>query len=164
MASEPVTTYFTDGMTAYANQEFAEAERLFSMAVSQSPENPNYLSYLGMVKQNLGKTEEAKEIIEKALTLIPTSVPLHYTLGELTFQLGLHEHARSEFTFICKSNETDSEYWKALSHLNLGLLALESANIDEALTEISQAEDIARNLGDIGLISRISTEVERNGF
>ncbi len=156
--------WFTKGLAAYAKRNLATAEEAFSQAVSGNPENPNYLSYLGIVKGELGKKAEAADLLSRAVDLLPTSIPLRYTKAEVFLQSGKSEEAKPDFMRICADTDTESLYWQSLSHFNLGLIALSSENIEEAILELSDAEDIAKHLGDSGLIARISAELEKNGF
>jgi len=155
---------FISGLNAYVNHDLKRAEILIARAVGMSPENPNYISYLGMIKRDQGDLEKAETLFSKATSLAPTSIPLRYSNAEVLFMREYYDDAEPLFKSICMDENKDGLYWKSLSHLHLGLIALKSDNIDTALIEFSDAEDIAKILDDAGLHARISAELERNGF
>lgn len=163
---KPLTpnTVFTAGLNAYASHDLKRAESLLARAVGMTPENPNYLSYLGMVKRDLGMLEDAEQLLSKAVLHAPDSIPLRYTEAEIMFLRDRTEAAEPLFKSICREEGDDLAYWKSLSHLNLGLIALKSDDVETAILEFTDAEDIAKILNDAGLRARIAAELEKNGF
>lgn len=157
-------TVFTAGLSAYVGHDLKRAETLFARAVGMSPENPNYISYLGMVRRNLGELENAETLFARAASLAPASILLRYSDAEVLFMLERYGDAERIFTEICAAETDESAYWRSLAHLHLGLIALRSDDVETALTEFSDAEDIAAMLEDAGLRARIAAELEKNGF
>ncbi|HJJ36077.1 MAG TPA: tetratricopeptide repeat protein [Methanocorpusculum sp.] len=157
-------TVFTAGLNAYAAHDLTRAESLISRAVGMQPENPNYLSYLGMIRRDQGKLEEAERLLAAAVLRAPKSVPLRYTEAEIMFMRDRIDTAEPIFRTICEETGPDTAYWKSLAHLNLGLIALRTDDIETAIREFTDAEDGAKTLNDTGLRARTAAELEKNGF
>lgn len=82
-------------MWADAGVRLEEADELISRAVQQEPENPAYLDSLGWVRYRLGRLEEARRWLQRAVELggdRDGTVLAH--LGEVLFALGEVEDAR----------------------------------------------------------------------
>ena len=59
------------------------AEKYYSEAIRQSPDNPLYLNNLAEVFRLSGRLKEARELLEKSVALDPKSMMVHYNLGKL---------------------------------------------------------------------------------
>lgn len=77
---------------------------------------------------------------------------------------GLLSDAEDDFSSIIMHETADNRYWVSLSYLNRGLLRLGTEQIDEALSDITAAENLAHQEEDAVLLSRISSVLEKNGF
>lgn len=158
------TELFSRGLAAYQQRDFSGAWDLFSKALSLCPGNANYLYYRGAASHELGMDSEAFADYSQALTLVPASIPIRYSRAELSFSCGKTDDALKDFNEIIQHGEADTRYWLALSYLGRGLAALDSGDVDQAVLDLTAAEDIANEEGDAGLIARIGSELERNGF
>lgn len=79
-------------MLADHNMKLDEALKLVQHAVKLEPENGAYLDSLGWVHYKLGQYAMAEQVLQKAITLIPTDPTVHDHLGELYATTGhLHE-------------------------------------------------------------------------
>ena len=154
---------FQSGLRAYRCHQFEEAAADFRTAVSEDPQNPNYLYYLGCSLSELGKMEESVEVLSEALE-ITDAIPIRYMRGEINMNRGLLSDAEDDFSSIIMHETADNRYWVSLSYLNRGLLRLGMEQIDEALSDITAAENLAHQEEDAVLLSRISSVLEKNGF
>ena len=100
--------------------------------------------------------------VTSALESAPESYPIRYARGELYLEIGEMEKAEADFSRIIEC-EADG-YWKALAFLGRGVIFLESGDVESAIIDLSDAEDLAVKDGDKGLLARISSELERSGF
>ncbi|MDO5845716.1 MAG: tetratricopeptide repeat protein [Methanocorpusculum sp.] len=155
---------FSRGLAAYQARDFDGARDLFSAALSLSPQNANYLYYRGSVSQELGDTDTAIADFSKALALVPSCAPIRYSRADLYFSSGKTAEAVADFDEIIQHAGTDARYWVSLAYLGRGIAALDCGNIDGAISDLTAAEDAAKEEGDAGLIARIGSELERNGF
>ena len=153
---------FQNGLLAFQEQKFSEAVVCFQNAVSDEPENVNYLYYLGSSLSGLGRKSEAVEVLSRALD-VTDAAPIRYMRAELTMD-ERPDAAAEDFSRIIGQGSCENRYWTSLSYLGRGLLSLETGDIDAALTDFTAAEDLARSEGDASLIARIGTTLEKNGF
>ena len=153
---------FAAGLSALQHRNLTEAELCFSKAIQENPENPNYRYYRASVLRELGKSDEAESDLTSALESAPESYPIRYARGELYLEIGEMEKAEADFSRIIEC-EADG-YWKALAFLGRGVIFLEAGDVESAIIDLSDAEDLAVKDGDKGLLARISSELERSGF
>jgi len=79
-------------MLADHGTKLDEALQLVQKAVKLDPQNGAYLDSLGWVHYKLGQYAIAEEVLQKAITLIPTDPTVHDHLGEVYATTGhLHE-------------------------------------------------------------------------
>ena len=157
-------THFSQGLNAFAKREFRCAAELFEKAAALAPSNPHYYYYLGLTLRELGSTASAEKYLSHALLLLPDAAAIRYVRGDIRLEYGDFSKAAEDFLCITSDESEENRYWKSLSYLGLGLIRIEEGDIEAALTAFSKAEDIARELNDTGLLSRISSELEKSGF
>ncbi len=160
---EEMSDWFASGLSAFQKRDFVEAERLFSKALEVSPTNPNYLYYRASAFVELGKPKEAEADFSTALEMVE-SLPIRYSRGEFYLSLGEMEKAAADFSKVLEDSTTEGRYWRALAYLGRGLISLEAGDIESAVFDLGDAEDLAKEEGDTALLARISSELERSGF
>lgn len=71
VAKEPdwAVPYFNLGNLAYRDQDLAAAERFYEMALTLDRSNPDVMNNLATVYHEQGKDEQARALIEKALSI-----------------------------------------------------------------------------------------------
>ncbi len=87
-----LTLNYLGYMLADHNMKLDEALQMVQHAVKLDPENGAYLDSLGWVRYKMGQYAIAEQVLQKAVTLIPTDPTVHDHLGEVYATTGhLHE-------------------------------------------------------------------------
>ena len=87
-----LTLNYLGYMLADHNMKLDEALQMVQHAVKLDPENGAYLDSLGWVRYKMGQYAIAEQVLQKAITLIPTDPTVHDHLGEVYATTGhLHE-------------------------------------------------------------------------
>ncbi len=87
-----LTLNYLGYMLADHNMKLDEALQMVQHAVKLDPENGAYLDSLGWVRYKMGQYAIAEQVLQKAVTLIPTDPMVHDHLGEVYATTGhLHE-------------------------------------------------------------------------
>ena len=113
---------------------FPEAEILYNKILSVQPNNPFALYLLGLLSNQVGKSEKAVELIRKALTLKPAFADAHYNLGGILAVQGKLDEAISSFRQVI-SLAPDF----ANAHYDLGVALGEQGKLNEAIASYRQA-------------------------
>ncbi|HJJ46612.1 MAG TPA: tetratricopeptide repeat protein [Methanocorpusculum sp.] len=164
MGSVEADECFSQGLDAFSKREFRFAAELFEKAAALDSSNPHYYYYLGISLRELGDRASAEKHLSHAVSLLPDAAAIRYVRAEIRLENGDFSKAAEDFLYITSDESEENRYWKSLSYLGLGLIRIEEGDIEAALTLFSEAEDIARELNDTGLLSRISSELEKSGF
>ncbi|HJJ30993.1 MAG TPA: tetratricopeptide repeat protein [Methanocorpusculum sp.] len=155
---------FFKGLSAFANREFSTAAEAFEKAAALDASNPHYWYYLGLTLRELGDKTSAEKYLSQAVTLLPDAAAIRYVRGEILLENRDSAKAAEDFVRITADTSEENRCWRSLSYLGLGLIRIEEGDIETSLTAFSKAEEIARELNDTGLLSRISSELEKSGF
>ncbi|MEA5037212.1 hypothetical protein SDC9_33168 [bioreactor metagenome] len=155
---------FKEGLVLFAGRDFAGAAGFFTDALRESPENANYYYYRGVCFQETGAAVEAISDYTNALIRQPSACPVRYNRAELYLQTGDLVKAEEDFEEILRSAEPKDHHWPALAYLGRGLIRLEEGEVEQAVIDLSAAEDLAKMDGDRLLLARIGDELERSGF
>jgi tetratricopeptide (TPR) repeat protein len=84
-------------MLADHNLKLSEALQLVQRAVKLDPENGAYLDSLGWIHYKLGQYGMAEQVLQKAITLIPTDPTVHDHLGEVYATTGHLQQAVAQW-------------------------------------------------------------------
>ncbi|ABN06690.1 Tetratricopeptide TPR_2 repeat protein [Methanocorpusculum labreanum Z] len=155
---------FRKGLVLFAARDFSGAAGCFTDALLENPENVNYYYYRGVCYQETGAAGEAISDYTSALSRSPSAYPIRYNRADLFLQAGDLEKARKDFEEILSDAGKDDPHWSALAYLGRGLIRLEEGEIEEAIIDLTAAEDLARLDGDKLLLARIGDELEKSGF
>ena len=104
MVVSPENAFYYDRLgyfLATKSTRLVEAEQILETALELSPENPSVVDSYGWVQYRLGRLEEARSILEKAVGLadldseedigVNGTILAHY--GEVLWESGMHEEA-----------------------------------------------------------------------
>jgi tetratricopeptide (TPR) repeat protein len=92
----PSALNFLGYLLADHNRKLEEAEALIQRAVDAEPDNGAFLDSLGWVYYRLGRFQEARAKLERAVQLTPDAVVLEH-LGDVYKDLKLFELARDQY-------------------------------------------------------------------
>ncbi len=93
----------------------AGAELICKRAIEKSPNDVNMLGLLGAVLISMRRLEDARNVLEKTVSLAPTFAKVHEDLGYVLLELGQHEDATKA---LKKAVYLDPSL--EFAHLNLG--------------------------------------------
>lgn len=155
---------FKEGLVLFAARDFAKAAGCFTHALRENPENVNYYYYRGVCFQETGAADKAIADYTSALVRQPSACPVRYNRAELYLQTGDLVKAEEDFEEILRSAEPADHHWPALAYLGRGLIRLEGGEVEQAVEDLSAAEDLAKKEGDRLLLARIGEELEKSGF
>lgn len=155
---------FKQGLVLFAARDFAGAAGCFTHALQENPENVNYYYYRAVCFQETGAKEEAIADYTSALLRQPSASPIRYNRAELYLQTGDLGKAEEDFEEILKCAKPTDQHWPALAYLGRGLIRLEEGEVEQAVMDLSLAEELAKKEGDRLLLARIGDELERSGF
>jgi Flp pilus assembly protein TadD len=93
----PTALNFLGYLLADHNRNLEEAERLIRRAVAQEPENGAFVDSMGWVYFRLGRLEEARAQLERAVTLTGGDPVVHEHLGDVYKELHFMDLAQEQY-------------------------------------------------------------------
>ncbi|MDX1737667.1 MAG: tetratricopeptide repeat protein, partial [Alphaproteobacteria bacterium] len=134
---------------AISENSFAAAEAEIRLVLADNPNNALALYYYGLVAYRVGKLEEAIQLLNRAVDLMPDNARFRNLFGFLLRVAKYYDQAKKQLE---KAIELDPE--NAESYNNLGIVCFEQNNIDGALSMYNKAlaikpdqPDILNNIG-----------------
>jgi protein O-GlcNAc transferase len=125
----------------YEAGRLSEAEAACNQFLKRWPDYPGALHYLGLIRFDLGDTEAALTLIQRAVNLEPDYAEAHFDLGNVLFsQAKLGEAVASYACAIAYQPEF------AEARVNLGRAHLVLGKLDEAAAQCLQAIALASDL------------------
>ena len=104
------------------------AAEIYRSILAGHPDDVNALHFLGIAEHQLGRSNEALTLIERAITLAPQHPDLHNNHGNILKRLGRAEEAEAAYTEVLKLRPDDAN---ALN--NLGTIFRDKGQLPEAL-------------------------------
>jgi len=114
--------------------ELGPAERLLSAVLRAEPENPDALHFLGVLRYQQARREEAIALIRRAVAISPDYADAHNNLGNILKVEGQREAAERAYR---RTLEIAPGHPDALN--NLGLLLKAADRLEEALEAFDRA-------------------------
>ncbi len=135
----------TAAMAHHQAGRFGEAERLYREALATSPDSPDALHLLGVLRARKGAHSEAIDLIRKAIALQPNTSGFHINLARARKSAGDSKGAVESFRRAIQLQLTPPENFDAHYHLAVCLMNL--AQIDDALPVARRAVELNPNSG-----------------
>jgi tetratricopeptide (TPR) repeat protein len=130
--------------------QFQQAEQQCVSLLEKDPDDVNVLGLLGAVSLRLGKTTEAKPVLEKAIAIEPGFAKPHEDLGMLCLHEGHLEQAVNSFEEAIRLDGTQPGAWAGLAEAQARLGNIDAANKARQhhleLSPVAQALDEVRQL------------------
>jgi tetratricopeptide (TPR) repeat protein len=130
--------------------QFQQAEQQCVSLLEKDPDDVNVLGLLGAVSLRLGKTVEARPILEKAIAIEPGFAKPREDLGMLCLHEGRLEHAVNSFEEAIRLDGTQPGAWAGLAEAQARLGNPDAANKARQhhleLSPVAQALDEVRQL------------------
>jgi len=118
---------FQEALKHHQSANFVDAENLYNEILEMQPANIDTIYYLGTLKLQQGKFEEARLLLEKTTTLKPDHAIAYNNLATALKKQGKLDEA---VTVYNKSIALQPDY--AMAHCNLGNLLKELGRFNEA--------------------------------
>ena len=132
------------GRALAAMDSLARAEEVFEAIVQAYPEEAWPYFWLGAVRDEAGRPQEARELLEKAVQIQPLFMEAQEKLADVRFRTGDIAGAIATLVFITRQDpEHHPRAW-----YNLGLLYLKQRQVEEALHAFQQAARLNPDLVD----------------
>ena len=109
--------FFLKGNTAFNQNNYAEAIRLYDEAIDKNPEFADAFLNKGICLLKINRPKDAHEVLSKAIDLDPTLVQANLVRSETSLRLGDLNGAEQDLHTITKSYKDSSRYY--LLHGNL---------------------------------------------
>jgi predicted TPR repeat methyltransferase len=155
-------TVLAEAIALHRADRLREAEPLYAAVLAESPDHPDALHFLGVLRHRQGASNEALALIHRSLALAPDNPDAHNNLGNVLFELGNIEEAVAAYRRVVglRPGSADAHHnlgialagigamaeaeaaleqsiaiepQNALLHYSLGMLCLRSGRPDEAL-------------------------------
>jgi DNA-binding winged helix-turn-helix (wHTH) protein len=123
----------------YHDWQFAEAEAELKRAIALNPGNPTAHHWYAVYLTAMGRFDHARDAMERALDLDPTSLIVNTDLGFVCYYSGQYDVAIKQLQMVTRLNPQF-----ALAHLWLGRAYQELARLGDAMAEFRQAESVLR--------------------
>lgn len=128
-------------------------------AVQQNPQLPSAHNVLALLKQHLGKTEEAERHFQRAIDLDPNYSGAHNNYGVFLYSQGRYQEAESHFLEAIKNPLYDTP---ALAYENAAMAAQQSSDPGKAKEYYRKALQIQPQLpNSLYQLAKISFEEGR---
>ncbi|HSZ55925.1 MAG TPA: tetratricopeptide repeat-containing glycosyltransferase family protein [Tepidisphaeraceae bacterium] len=121
-------------LTRRSSGRFVEAARLYREALDQAPADPDTLHLLGALYGELGRSCDAIELIERAISIRSNVARYHSDLGNVLGDLGRLTEAIASYQRAIELEPLGSMY-----HSNLGTVLRDSGRRAEAMAEYHRA-------------------------
>lgn len=131
------------GLAAYRMQMFDQAERAFKLYAQQRPLCPKGFTNLGTLYREMGRMDEAIEILRDAIYLMPDASDLWNALGAAIGETSDWPNALTFYREALRINPAVGRYWH-----NLGYALLHTGPMDEALACFDRALPMCENAPD----------------
>jgi tetratricopeptide (TPR) repeat protein len=121
-------------VASHTSGQFADAERLYGLALEKDPAEPNALTNLGTILMQSGRLEEGIKMVQASLEIMPDQANALNNVGNALNMLKRFEEASSYFQ---RAVDLKSDNADAFS--NLGNALREMGKVDEACEAYERA-------------------------
>jgi TolB-like protein/Flp pilus assembly protein TadD len=118
--------------------DWAGAEELFQKGIALNPNYPLLHHWRSINLMALGRLEEARAEMQRALELDPLLLIANVNLGRIDYYDGRYDQAIKQYQ---RALELDENFMR--THLRLGLAYVQQGRFQEALDEYQRAREIA---------------------
>ncbi len=143
----------------YSGGRLPQAESLYRQIIEADANQPVALHLLGLIVHQVGKNEEAAELIGRAVTLQPRYAEALHNLGIILIQLKRHDEAAARFH---AATVAQPDYVEA--YINMADILRQQGKMDAALVQYHKAiavqPDHARAHYSLGLAFQDAGELE----
>ena len=130
--------------------DLARAESLYHEVLRLHPSQPDALHLLGLIAHHRGRSDDAIQLIRRAITGAPRIAPFHNNLANILRSLGRFEDAVAAYqtALALQPNFPEARHNLASACNDLGTALAQQNRLDEARTAYEQAVSLNPNLAD----------------
>src|SRR5436190_6836644 len=118
-------------------RQYSHAETIYHQILEREPHHPDALNLLGLLRHQVGKYDEAIELIGKAISFAPGIAPYHMHLGNSRRAKNDLAGAAEAYRRAC---ELDANL--APAHFAYGVALLRMGKANDALTPLIRASEL----------------------
>jgi protein O-GlcNAc transferase len=137
MQKSPPPPQLAAGIAHHRAGRLREAEVAYRQILAEQSNNAEALFLLGLIESQLGRREQAIELIRRAAIIVPGNPEVQRNLGLLLGQVGRFHEALAPLRAAVQLKPQDHQ-----SHYDLGCVLLHMQRIDEAIAELRTAVTI----------------------
>lgn len=114
------------------------AEEQFQKGIALNSNDPNLHHWRSLNLMAMGRLEEARAAMQRALELDPLLLIANVNLGRIDYYAGRYDQAIEQFQ---RANELDANFARA--HLRLGMAYVQTGKYSEALAEYDKTREVS---------------------
>ncbi len=114
------------------------AEQQFQKGIALNGNDPNLHHWRSLNLMAMGRLEQARTAMQRALELDPLLLIANVNLGRIDYYAGRYDPAIEQFR---RANELDANFARA--HLRLGMAYVQVGRYDEALAEYRKTREVS---------------------
>jgi predicted O-linked N-acetylglucosamine transferase (SPINDLY family) len=124
-------------MQAHQSGRLREAEQLYRQVLSETPDHPSALHFLGVIAYQVGNRDVAEKLMRRSTELRPTMALFHRDLGEVLRSGGKLQEALAACRRAVQLQPDMGEAWS-----NLGICLEQAGQLDEAMAAHRKAVEL----------------------
>jgi len=137
---QPPRADLAEANALVSESKYAEAERLLAGQQEEFPDDPALLLMRGELLLALGRTDEARTVLEHGAAIDPKRQRVHFQLGTALASTGKRKEALAAFAKELEVNQDEAV--RTLAHLNRSLLFEQERNWSAAVEELEAVLEI----------------------
>ena len=129
-----LSAWVTQALQCYKVRDFVGAELLYRQVLSVNPAHADALHLYGCLCDEIGRSEEAIQLVTKATQINPLAYPYFYNLANIVARKGRNEEAIRAYQVAIRLNPDYAE-----AYLNLALTLKSAGHMPEAIASYRRA-------------------------
>lgn len=134
MQAITVQQALASALAHHRSGRLAEAEAIYRLILSQQPDQPDALQFLGVIALQTGQSEAALQLLQRAVVVAPGAAAVHAKLGDVYRKLGQLEEAIAALRRAIELQPGWGDVYNSL-----GLALREAGAIEEAIAAYRRA-------------------------
>jgi predicted TPR repeat methyltransferase len=134
MTPEEIYSTLKEAVALHQRCELAAAEAAYERVLRAEPDQGDALHFLGVLKHQWGRNDEALELIRRAIDVLPGHAVIQNNLGNVLQDLGALEDAIAAYRAAVAADSNS-----AMAHYNLGIALERNLELDAAICAYQSA-------------------------
>jgi len=128
------TDYLHFGLTLHQQGQYQEAEKIYTNAINENPNNFNALQLLGTLLAQNGEFDRSIDVLAKALEINPKNAAVNFNLGNALAASKRYDEATISYKSAIEINSENADYY-----FNAGFAMQATRKIEEAIEHYKKA-------------------------